>query len=537
MRSLIVILASWCIATTLFTQTGPDKLKVEEVLLTIEDHYQVRFSYSKNIVPSEDLVALAFDRKSLIEVLEDLGSQTGIIYRQKGTRVVLNYDPTRKTDSDRNQVLTPPGSDSTVLPAIDPSEGESIVVEGEVAKVDARTQVDSVSKINRQDQTRLISHSERKYEAIGLTLEREEKIQWAQVSFVPVRSLFDRKGGKINRFSFNILAGYTGGLQGIEVGGFANAVKRDVKGFQLAGFANYIGGNVEGIQVAGFSNYDEGIMRGLQIAGMANVNVQTDGVQIAGGFNLNRRISRSYQVAGLFNAGRNIAGGQLAGFFNLSLGSVYFQTSGFCNVAENTDIQIAGLINIAKKVNVLQLGLINIADTVSGFSFGLLNLIKRGYNKVEISMGDAIYGNLAVKLGTRHFYNIFQVGTNFKRNVPQTGLIWAYGYGFGFFQNVSKGLKLNPEILVSNVQEGHIIKPELNLLNQFKVLFHFGEINKPEIFAGPTFNLMISGITLENGILVGSGISNVTLFERDFINLINPVNTKFWIGFNAGIRL
>lgn len=537
MRSLIVILLSWCISTGLYAQTDSNRLKVEDALLTIEDHYQVRFSYSKNIVPSEDLVALGFDRKTLIEVLEDLGSQTGIIYRQRGTRVVLNYDPLRKADSERNQVLTVRGSDDTVVPDIDSSQAESIVIEDEVAGVGTRTQVDSVSKINRQDQTRLISHSQRKYEAIGLTFNRDEKIQWAQVSFVPARSLFDRKGGKINHFSFNILAGYTGGLQGIEIGGFANAVKRDVKGFQLAGFANYIGGNVEGIQVAGFSNYDQGIMRGLQIAGMANVNVQTDGVQIAGGFNLNRRISRSYQLAGLFNAGRNVTGGQVAGFFNLSLGSVYFQTSGFCNVAENADVQIAGLINVAKKVNVLQLGLINIADTVSGFSFGLLNLIKRGYNKVEISMGDAIYGNLAVKLGTRHFYNIFQVGTNFKRNIPQTGLIWTYGYGFGFFQNISKGLKLNPEILVSNVQESHIIKPELNLLNQFKVLFHFGERNKPEIFAGPTFNLMISKITLENGLLVGSGISSVTLFERNFLNLINPVNTKFWIGFNAGIRI
>ena len=91
--------------------------------------------------------------------------------------------------------------------------------------------------------------------------------------------------------------------------------------------------------------------------------------------------------------------------------------------AEDVDVQVAGLVNVAKNVDVLQLGLINVADSVSGVSFGLLNLIKKGYNKIEISTGDALYGNLAVKLGTRNFYNIFQVGTNFKKNVLGNGII------------------------------------------------------------------------------------------------------------------
>ncbi|MBK8505610.1 MAG: hypothetical protein IPL46_27470 [Saprospiraceae bacterium] len=219
------------------------------------------------------------------------------------------------------------------------------------------------------------------------------------------------------------------------------------------------------------------------------------------------------------------------------MGSAYFQGSGFCNVAENVDVQIAGLVNVAKKVDFLQIGLINVADTVAGISFGLLNLIKKGYNKIEISIGDALYGNLAVKLGTRYFYNIFQVGSNFQRNSRGNGLIWGYGYGFGFFQNISKGLKFNPELLVSNIQEKSIIKPDLNLLSQVKLLFHFTEKSRFEIFAGPTFNFMVSNITQENGVLTGSNISRYSLYERNYFDLINPINAKFWIGFNAGIRI
>src|SRR5690606_13051530 len=83
------------------------RFKVEEALVNIEDHYQVRFSYSKDIVPYEEEVVLAFDRKSLVEVLEDLGAQTGIIYRQRGTRVVLNYDPQRKERLEQNTGIEP----------------------------------------------------------------------------------------------------------------------------------------------------------------------------------------------------------------------------------------------------------------------------------------------------------------------------------------------------------------------------------------------------------------------------------------------
>lgn len=536
MKTWKIILVLLIIGRSVYSQTS--NTKVEEVLYDIEEQYQVRFSYSKDIVPYDEMVAVVLERKSLVEVLEELGAQTGIIYRKRGSRVVLNYDPDRKKSIDVDQSVQVSESfdeyqeqklDSLAKPGVYPFNEEVAFV--------PRDTISKMSRLEQERQNTPLTYEQKYYEAEGLTLDVEEEVQFMQVSFLPARSLLNKKGGKINHFSFNILAGYTGGLQGVELGGIANAVKRDVQGVQLAGVTNYIGGNMEGIQLAGITNYNQGIMRGIQVGGVANVNVQSDAFQIAGVFNLNRRISRGYQVAGFFNAGRNITGGQLASFFNLSLGNVYFQGSGFCNVAENVDVQMSGLVNVAKTVDILQIGLINVADSVGGISFGLLNLIKKGYNKIELSVGDALYGNLAIKLGTRNFYNIFQVGSNFKRNILQNGITWAYGYGFGFFQKITDGLKFNPEVLVSNVQEKRIIRPDLNLLNQVKFLFHFSENRQIEVFAGPTINFMISKITAEDGTLIGSNISRFPLIERNLVNLIEPVNTKFWIGFNAGIRI
>ena len=432
-RGLVIWFCLLWVSTGLLGQAYNDHRTVEAALNDIEDRYQVRFSYSKDIVPHDDLVVVAYERKSLTEVLEDLGSQTGIVYKLHGTRVVLNYKPSLKK----------PKAISVSHPMDDLPQSIEVARPETAMHVDLKKQVVDPKQEKRAAPSSMETikgrrikqefEYERKYEAEGLKLETEEVRQWAQISVLPVQPMAGEKSQKINHFSFNVLAGYTGGLEGIEVGAFANGIKRDVRGVQMAGFVNYVGGNVEGGQVAGFGNFNKGVIHGIQVGGAININEQADGVQIAGGFNLNRRISRGYQLAGLFNAGRNIAGGQMAGFLNVSMGNVYFQTAGFCNIAEKTDVQLSGLVNVAKEVRRFQIGLINVADTVGDFSFGLLNLIKRGYNKIEFSVGDALYGNIAVKLGTRKFYNIFQVGTNFKRNLLHNGYTWGYGYGFGFF--------------------------------------------------------------------------------------------------------
>ncbi|MCB0687787.1 MAG: hypothetical protein KDC53_14730, partial [Saprospiraceae bacterium] len=307
----------------------PSSETVEEVLLDLEEQYQVRFSYSKNIVPYDATVALTYDRKSLVEVLEQLGSQTGIIYRRRGSRVVLNFDPQRKASVENGHVVLVNEASTDTLSYSD-GNTNNIPPEQKVAddvNVQPRDTLGRIAQLDNNKEHKEIAYQQNYYEAESLTFDVQDDVQFAQVSLIPFKSLLGRKGGKINHLSFNLLAGYTGGVQGLELGGYGNVVKGDVLGIQLSGFGNYVGGNVEGIQLAGFANFNQGIVRGFQLGGMANVNVQADAVQIAGAFNLNRRISRGYQLAGFFNAGRNITGGQLSAFFNWSLGNVYFQGS------------------------------------------------------------------------------------------------------------------------------------------------------------------------------------------------------------------
>lgn len=536
------------------SQTGDShrKIRVEELLKEAESHYQVRFSYSRDIVPYDEVVALNRDTKSLTEVLQVLEDQTEIIYKKRGSRVILNVDALEKVqEAVAVQISAPEALGTLELSHEDPlvesgtsanskdlkkddvgagsgNEPEQIIRKDKEVMV-----VTKIAEANHEEELR----SERADANDLARLEQKQNTSLFQFSFLPVPPLVERKLEKNYHLSFNALAGYCGNLEGVEVGLFLNGIKYDVYGIQVAGMGNYVGGNVQGGQVSGFGNYNDGIMRGLQVAGFANVNEQADAIQVAGAFNFNRRISRGIQGAGVFNAGRHIAGGQFAGFFNLSLGNINTQTAGFCNVAEEVDVQVSGLLNVAKQVNYMQLGLINIADTVAGASFGLLNIIRKGYNRVELSTGEALYANIALKLGTKHFYNVFQVGSNLRRNIDRTAPVWGVGYGFGFFKNIAEGARFNPELLVMQLHETRFRNFDLNLLTQLKLLFHFNKTGGVEIFAGPVFNYSISKVYDPESNIYGTQIAPFAIWNKTYYRDFKPINTKGWIGFSAGVRI
>ncbi|NND08912.1 MAG: hypothetical protein HKN87_21280 [Saprospiraceae bacterium] len=558
LASVILFLLLASLSDT-FGQTGDSyrKVRVEDLLTEAEDHYQVRFSYSKEIVPYDELVAVQISTTSLVELLQMLEEQTQIIYQKRGSRVILNVDAfaaeqeamavqvsaQRATDELQSQDamlkeanLAEKQARSISVPAEKEQQGALAQQTDHLRTQEGDKEVVSVAKIADADHQEEL-RSERAYSEELARLEQDQNTSVLQLSFVPVPRLVEKKLEKNYHLSFNALAGYSGNLEGVEVGLFLNGIKYDVYGIQMAGLGNYVGGNVQGAQFSGFGNYNDGIMRGLQVAGFANINEQADAIQLAGAFNLNRRISRGIQGAGFFNAGRHIAGMQFAGFFNLSLGSINTQTSGFCNVAEEVDAQVSGLLNVAKKVNYVQLGVINIADTVAGASFGLLNIIRKGYNRVEFSTSETLYANLALKLGTKHFYNVFQVSTNLKRNIDRTGPVWGLGYGFGFFKQIDEGARFNPELVVMQMHENRLRNYNLNLLSQLKLLFHFNKSKGVEIFAGPVFNYSISKVYDPENNIYGSQVTPYTFWNKTYYREDKPINTKGWIGFSAGVRI
>ncbi len=245
---------------------------------------------------------------------------------------------------------------------------------------------------------------------LAADLDLVEHRDW-QISFVPtLSSNKDIAPIAVNGFSFNVLAGYSRGLKGFEIGGVANIETHEVEGMQIAGLTNLVGRNtkgvqiagainhtmrtLEGVQIAGFGNTVWDALKGVQVAGGANVvkgslegvqisggcNVATqdvDGTQISGGLNVTPKNVKKAQIAGGLNLGRKVSGAQVAGGMNVALDSV---GGGQVGLGANyawavTGGQVSFGINIVPTVvSGGQVGFgLNYAHTITGgqFSFGV----------------------------------------------------------------------------------------------------------------------------------------------------------------------
>jgi hypothetical protein len=281
-------------------------------------------------------------------------------------------------------------------------------------------------------------------------------------------------GRVINRYSLNLVAGYSLGVTALEVGGFLNMVRGDVGGVQVAGFANVIGENMNGVQAAGFFNGVRHDVLGIQAAGFGNTVIgNMSGVQAAGFYNMTMgKMTESIQAAGFGNiAVGEMSGFQLAGFTNVATSSMTgFQLSGFGNVTggnmagfqlagftnmvvgELAGWQLSGFLNYATKVvRGHQIALVNIAGSSETTPFGLFSYVhQNGYRRLEISTDEVMTANLTFKTGMPRFYNIFTGGSN----LGMAGKpLWNLGYGVGTAVDLKRGWMLNFD-LTGNVLSG-----------------------------------------------------------------------------------
>lgn len=174
----------------------------------------------------------------------------------------------------------------------------------------------------------------------------------AQISFLPMIGSNRSMGGLVeNNLSVNVLAGYSGGVKGLEIGGLVNITRFDVEGLQLAGLGNITGGTVSGVQIGGFFNNNRGTIKGVQIAGFQNIVMDTvTGIQVAGFVNVLKGQMDGYQIAGFTNiTTQDVTGMQLAGFLNIAKGNVdLLQVAGFGNMgADVGGGQVSGFYNHA----------------------------------------------------------------------------------------------------------------------------------------------------------------------------------------------
>ena len=344
----------------------------------------------------------------------------------------------------------------------------------------------------------------------------------------------------VNKVSLHLWAGAEAGLDGFGLSGLANVDRDYVKGVQLAGITNVNAGYLTGIQMAGIANVNAGNIEGAVFAGIANV---TGGDARAGQFAGIVNVTAGAQDGGAFAGIANVSadstrGGQFAGIVNVSprfhTGA---QIAGIVNVSGDiTGSQISGVFNVASKVKGAQIGLFNFADSVDGVSIGLLSIVRHGYHRFEVSGSEALHVQAALKLGVRSFYNIFAIGYHFSSADPfdnNNSPTWAYGYGVGSEWSIGKNWIMNADLTVFDVieKENTWRHKKLNLLNQFRLNFGVQMGRHTALVFGPTFNVMVSEITGDDG-FIGSDLPSYTVYNRTH----NGTNVKMWPGVNVAIR-
>ncbi len=294
-----------------------------------------------------------------------------------------------------------------------------------------------------------------------------------QLSLVPLLSTQGKMSGQVvNNFSFNVLGGYTGGVNGVEFGGLFNINRRNVRFLQIAGLFNMTGGSVDGVQFSGLSNTVLDSLNGVQISGVTNfTRGKLNGVQTAGFYNHVNDTMRGLQVSGFANYTRKkMSGTQIAGLANFANRSI-------------EGVQIAPVFNYAKRMKGVQLGLINIADTIDGIGLGLINIVVKGYHKLSVYSNEVVNLNMAFKTGQHKFYNIIAAGMH----VDSLNQATIFGYGIGSEFKLTKWLWLNPELTTNIVYLG--TWDYFNSLERINLNLNFRITRWLTVFGGASYSL------------------------------------------------
>ncbi|MCL6261459.1 carboxypeptidase-like regulatory domain-containing protein [Aquiflexum sp. TKW24L] len=500
------------------------------------------FSYSSSAINVDSNVTADFSNKPLREVLETV-LEGKVDIKQKGVYVIL----TPKPDSSKDLVISgyvvdegtgKPVRDATVYDPItlkssltdefgyfqlsvkNPAEDLKLVI-------NSQSYTDTLLIDEKQStfQKILLKTKEVDFEEVGKSIAEPIKDFWVwtkksvaftnmdnmsdtlhrgfQVSLIPFFGTNKKLSGSVvNDFSFNILGGFSGGTDKLELGGMFNLNRGNVKSVQAAGILNQVSGTVQGLQMAGMFNVVLDSVNAAQVAGLVNFN--TGNV-------------KGFQMAGLMNVGTsNFQGFQLAGLANY--------------INRDVDgVQIAGLLNIGRNVKGTQIGLFNYADSIQGVQLGFFNFVRKGYHQVEIGADEMLPLNVSLRSGTRAFYTMLFAGI---RTDNADSTTWAFGYGIGTSPSLGKKTHLNIELSTQQMNKGYV--SALNLVNRLYIGMEFRLANKIHFYAGPSLNLRVFDSSYDD---------HPPLFTYTNPNIISEssypsenIATQLWFGGRAGFR-
>ncbi|TDE16899.1 hypothetical protein E0F88_10270 [Dyadobacter psychrotolerans] len=354
----------------------------------------------------------------------------------------------------------------------------------------ARQQYQKLKKTYQTVQTELGKAFASAKQAVNIRNITDTLYRPFQASILPfLGTNHNLSGNIVNKVSLNLFAGYSLGVNGLELGAILNVVRGNVSGFQLAGIGNLVGNDVTGFQYANFLNLTLGNFKGFQGSPLINYTRKNfQGFQFAGAGNVLAGTLNGYQFSPTFNYAKNVQTGH-------------------------------------------QIGLANYADYSETTPFGLFSYVQRnGYRRYEFAASEFNYFNFSFKTGMKRFYNIFSIGFNGTLDNKPLGTL---GYGFGTAQNLGKGWMLNQDITANAV----FIK----------------KLDEDEIPAGHfRFSLGVEKkLGQRFALFLGPSVNWLTGDEEDLINpanlgIVKPLwigknpdsksKSYGWIGFQVGIR-
>ncbi|MCF0039959.1 STN and carboxypeptidase regulatory-like domain-containing protein [Dyadobacter fanqingshengii] len=381
-----------------------------------------------------------------------------------------------------------------------------------------------------------------------------------QASLTPGLGTHGRMSSQVvNKFSLNLLGGYTAGVNGAEIAGGFNISKQDVRYAQLAGAFNVVSGDVTGVQLAGFLNHILDSLSGVQLSGFGGIvkkNIQgvqvsgfasraassLHGVQVSGAWSSVRENVDGVQVSGGWSSVRgDVDGAQVAGAYSHTSGNFSgLQIAGGLNVVQKdfSGGQISGGINVvqgkvrgfqfgvwnaARRLSGTQLGVINVADSSSGLSLGLINIIRKSTSNISVYANEITPVNVAWKMGTHKFYSILMAGTT--TGGQNKVLTFGAGIGkeffpfkkFGFFTEI-----LNQNIYTTSWEN-------MPFIYRFQTAVTYKLNKRLMLFAGPSFTIYDSdGFQTEKGYksFPPKGYPDFGMANKDMTS---------WIGWQGGL--
>ncbi len=325
----------------------------------------------------------------------------------------------------------------------------------------------------------------------------------------------------VNNFSINATVGYTLGTRFFELGGIGNINRRNISGLQLSSCFNIVNRKMSGVQISGLINRASRAS-GLQVAGINN-NTDTlkNGLQISGISNQTDLILRGgTQIAGVANVARE--------------GRGFFQAAIFSNRADTIFAQ-AGLINFTKRNRGIQIGLINISDTASGVMLGLINVVKKGYNKVEISTDELRQARVAFRTGTQWFHTIYGIGVQpieTKMDVfPDfKGRLGHAALGFGSNLRIGSRFAFTLEALGQQYRWAENLE-KLGDAARLSAGFNIQIFRKFGISVAPSWNYLVMTPSVST--------TQKAVFERKIVpnSVIQTDDIYRWWGWQVGLRI